>query len=162
MKIFNDTKGDGWQVEINTTVVKRVKTLLDINLLSLADDNFALLDRLSTDLILLVDVLYVVCCDQAKEREISDEEFGRRMAGDEIIAARDALIEELINFFPDARRRAMMKTVTGKARALTETILNKGQAAITEVESLDTEAVASALMSSFGSLPESLESTPAS
>ena len=69
MKIFNDTKGDGWQVEINTTVIKRVKTLLDINLLSLADDNFALLDRLSTDLILLVDVLYVVCCDQAKERE---------------------------------------------------------------------------------------------
>ena len=97
-----------------------------------------------------------------KSGNISDEEFGRRMAGDEIITARDALIEELINFFPDARRRAMMKTVTGKARALTETILNKGQAAITEVENLDTEAVASALMSSFGSLPASSESTPAS
>ena len=161
MRLFQDIKGEGWQLEINTTVIKRVKSLLDVNLLSLADNNFALLDRLSTDLVLLVDVLYVVCRDQANERNITDEEFGRRMAGDQIITARDVLIEELVDFFPDARRRAMMKTVTQKARELTEAILSKGELAIAEVEKLDTQAVANSLMASFGNLPESSESTPA-
>jgi len=116
MKTFKDNAGRLWQVEITTDTVKRVHGLLGVHLAieTLSGD---LMDRLVDDPVLLCDVLYAVCKPQADEAGVSDEEFGRAMAGDVIAQATDALLEELVGFFPQGRREVVAQALA-KSRKL--------------------------------------------
>ena len=64
------------------------------------DVDGTLLEKLINDPILLCDVIYCVCMEEADSRGVSDEDFGRAMAGDAIELATTALLEELVDFFP--------------------------------------------------------------
>jgi hypothetical protein len=84
--------------------IKRVKGLLDVNLL---ESRRRHADRaVDPRPVLLCDVIYVVCKPQADEQNVSDEDFGRAMAGDAIEHATRALLEELVGFSPSPRDRA--------------------------------------------------------
>ena len=61
---------------------------------------------------MLCNILYVICKAQAEERKITDEQFGERMGGDAIEQATNCFIEELIDFFPSAKRGAFRKMMT--------------------------------------------------
>lgn len=152
MHTFKDTAGREWKVDIHVTAVKQVRNLLHVNLLELMDDECALLKRMTTDPVLLVDVVYVVCKSQADEVGISDEQFGRAMAGDPIEAAYWALMEGLADFFSDPGKRGLFKMFIQKLRTAAGSERKK---------SLDAMAKLSALKSSSlsgGSL-ESSDST---
>ena len=123
MQTFPDSTGRTWALTINTAAVKRVRTQLDVNLLAIIEDGFKLFSDLTTDFVLLVDVLYVLCKAEADQRNVSDEDFGRSMAGDCLGKAADALIEELVDFFPDARKRTMLKTVIAKSHKVSDKAL---------------------------------------
>ena len=76
-------------------------------------------------------MLYAACKPQADERGVSDEDFGRAMAGDAIEAATAALLEEIVAFCPSPRDRAALGRVLGamhetrdKARDAVETRLD--------------------------------------
>ena len=112
MKIFKDNSGREWKISITVEAVKRVRSLCGINLLDVikieekkvtAD----LLDQLATDPVLLVDVIFCICRPQADELNVSDVEFGESMTGDTVEAATAALMEELINFFPEAKKKIL-------------------------------------------------------
>jgi hypothetical protein len=107
MKKFIDAQGRYWVVDINVATIKRVKALTEINLLTVVEGE--LVEQLSSDPILLCDVLYAVCKPQADREEISDEDFGTGLAGDAISEATKALIEALVEFFPEPRRRLLQK-----------------------------------------------------
>jgi hypothetical protein len=109
MKTFQDTKGDTWTVSINVATIKRVRGLTSIDLMSVLDGK--LLETLSSDLIQLCDIVYAVCKPECDLRNVSDEDFGRRMAGDAIAAAWVALTEELADFFPPARRTLLRRAL---------------------------------------------------
>lgn len=113
MRNFIDSSGRVWVVDINVATVKRVKALAEINLLEVVQGD--LIERLSTDPVLLADVLYAVCQPQALREQISDEAFGQALAGDVIDRATTALLEGLIEFFPEPRRRLLEKA-TAKYR----------------------------------------------
>lgn len=106
MHRFCDNAGRTWVVSINVTAIKRVRGLVGIDLYKLIDDGFRPLGTLVADPVQLADVLYCLCKDEADAKQISDEDFGRALAGDAITLAADAFVEELIDFFPDARTRA--------------------------------------------------------
>jgi hypothetical protein len=59
--------------------------------------------------------LYAVCQPQALREQVSDEAFGQALAGDVIDRATTALLEGLIEFFPEPRRRLLEKA-TAKYR----------------------------------------------
>ena len=80
MKTFRDNAGRVWNVAIDANAIREVRSRLDINLLSLPERDFELLTRLTTDLVLLVDVLFVVCRRQAESLGVSDEQFGQAIA----------------------------------------------------------------------------------
>jgi hypothetical protein len=129
MQAFKDTEGREWIVSVNVTSLKRVKGLLGVDLLSAFEPKSELLQRLITEPILLVDVVYVVCKEQADTRGVTDEDFGRAMAGDPIEAAMEAVFEELASFSPRTRqlyRKALAKLSAFQAKAiqLAETKLN--------------------------------------
>jgi len=114
MRTFKDNAGRTWTVTLNVWAVKKVRDLLGVDLLDLggdAKDDNGLLYRLIADPVLLVDVLYVVCKEQADGANVTDEQFGRAMAGDAIDGATKAFLEELADFTPSPRDRARARKV---------------------------------------------------
>jgi len=109
MKTFTDNAGRTWTVAINVECIKRVKTLLSVNLLDAIEGK--LIEKLVSDPILLCDVIFAICKPEADTKEISDEEFGRAMAGDAIDNATTALLEELVDFFPSGKRQVLAKAL---------------------------------------------------
>lgn len=109
MKTFCDNSGRSWSVAINVECIKRVKSLLDVNLLDAVDGK--LLEQFISDPVLLCDVLYAICKPEADTKNVSDEEFGRAMAGDAIDAGTTALLEELVDFFPSGKRQVLSKAL---------------------------------------------------
>src|SRR5690606_18405993 len=103
MKTFNDNAGRTWTVAINVDAIKRVKSLLGVNLLDAVEGK--LIEQLVSDPVMLCDVLYVLCKPEADAKQVSDEDFGRSMAGDAIDHGTTCLLEELVDFFPMAKRQ---------------------------------------------------------
>jgi hypothetical protein len=108
--------------------VKRVRSALDVDLLSIADGK--LMHELHTDPILLADVLYVVCQPQAEAASISDTDFGRALGGDVIEHATQAMLESLADFFP-SRRRELMKLASAKLTEVEAKATDKAKAMLT-------------------------------
>ncbi len=160
MKEFTDNADRVWTVEINVTAVKRVRDLLGVDLLSIVDDG-KLLGRLTTEPVLLVDVIYVLCKPQADTLEVSDEDFGRAMGGDSLEAATTALLEELVAFFPTKRRR-LLKRALAKFEEVETKVLELAEA---KLDSPEVKAEIARLLAtvgdSSGASPASSESTPA-
>lgn len=109
MKTFRDNAGRTWTVSINVDAIRRVRSELGVNLMEAVEGG--LLERLACDPVLLCDVLYVVCRPEAEARSVADEDFGRAMAGDAIEHATTALLEELVDFFPQGKRRVLHKAL---------------------------------------------------
>ena len=138
MKSFTDNAGRLWTLSVNVAAIKRVRALCDVDLNSIVEmdagnkPSAKLLERLSTDPVLLVDVLYAVCKPEADARNIGDEDFGRAMAGDAVEHATAALLDEIIDFFPEVKREAFKKILSATrrfeslARKRMETLLADG------------------------------------
>ena len=122
MKSFTDNAGRIWTVAVNVAAIKRVRAICDVDLNAIVEmdeknnPSTRLLEKLSTDPVLLVDVLYAVCKNEADAQGITDEEFGMAMAGDAIDHATAALLDEVVNFFPEAKRQAFQKILSATRR----------------------------------------------
>lgn len=114
MKTFKDNAGRTWTVTVDVSAIKRVRSLLDVNLLEVLDGR--LIERLAGDPVLLCDVLYALVKPEADAKGITDEDFGRAMAGDAVEHATTALLEELVDFFPQGKRRLLQKAL-GKLKS---------------------------------------------
>jgi hypothetical protein len=157
MKPFKDTEGREWLVSINVNAIKRVRGLLNIDLYKLLDDGYKGLSDLLSSPIELVDVLYVLCQEKAEERGITDEQFGRAMAGDALQHAADAFLEELTDFFPDPRVRAGLKKVIEAGKRVRDKLMDHAEALLDDV---NPEAEAEKLIASSTYVPASSESIP--
>ncbi|NLE57916.1 MAG: hypothetical protein GX616_06115 [Planctomycetes bacterium] len=157
MKTFVDNAGRTWTVTVNVDAIKRVRGLLNVDLLEILEGT--LIERLIRDPVLLCDVVYAVCKPEADARNVTDEEFGRAMAGDVIEQATTVLLEELVDFCPSPRDRKNLgrvltttRRMMERARDLIEQRLDSGQ-----IERQVEQALA---MSSSGDAPGSSGSTP--
>ena len=126
MKAFKDRDGREWKLSLNVTSVKRVRDLLKIDLLRIDE---AMLETLATDEVALVNVVYALVKPEADGRSpgVSDEDFGRAMAGDAIDEAWKALLEELADFFRNPRKRELVRKALAKLSELEEKIIAHGE-----------------------------------
>lgn len=177
MHKFTDTAGREWAVEINVSAVKRVRKLLDVDLIKVLDkepDGGTLLGRLGSDLALLVDVLFALLKPDADERNVGDEDFGRAFSGDVIMKAREAFLGALTDFFPDPRARTLLGEVLAKGNRVKDLVM----AGATDIlGTIDADKAAAEMLATMragvesrqangsknrsGSVPESSDSTPA-
>lgn len=132
MRTFKDNAGRTWTIALTVSAVKRVRDLAKLDLLDLA--NGRVFERLVADPVTLCDALYAACKPQADAEGITDEQFGEAMAGDAIEHASKALVEELIQFFPNARERAALSRVVqtmdaamDRARGVVERRIESGE-----------------------------------
>ena len=158
MKTFKDNADRTWTVTVNVDSIKRVRSLLNIDLMEAVEGK--LIERLIGDPILLCDVIYCVCKEDADAKGITDEEFGRSMAGDAIELATTALLEQLVDFFPQGKRQLLRKALA-KLETLQETMLAVVSERLDSPE-LDAQLLAELrkLGDSSGDSPASSESTP--
>lgn len=159
MKTFTDNAGRTFTVAVNVDTIKRVRSLTQANLMDAVEGK--LLERLVTDPVLLCDVLYAVCKVEADAKGISDEDFGRAMAGDAIDGATTALLEELVDFFPQGKRRVLRKALA-KLRKLETQVMAAVETRLDSPE-LDRliESELKRLTASAGNSAESSASIPA-
>lgn len=160
MPVFTDNLSRTWDIDVHVASIKRVRSLLDIDLLQIVEDRCELLARLADDPVLLVDVLYVICKPAADSQSISDEDFGRAMSGDALLSGFEALLKGLEDFFQDARRRQAVTQVIAKTRRLAEMILDHTN---TQIDQIDVDAAFEQLTtpgSSSTNAPDSSPSTP--
>jgi len=112
MRSFNDNADRTWTLSLTIGAVKRLKGLLDVDLLALAEGDPPLLTRLGTDVILLCDVIFALVKPQADQAGVSDEVFGAALGGDAILSAQKAFYEELSDFFLKLGRPDLSRAVT--------------------------------------------------
>ena len=168
MKTFTDNAGRTWSLAVNVDSIKRVKSLLGVDLMESVDGK--LLERLTSEPVLLCDVVYALVKPQADAAGVKDEDFGRSMAGDAIDVATQALLEDLVDFFPSRRRTllasvlAKMKKLDGLAtQAATDRLERIDLAKLMDdaIADLDRQLSASGTGGPSGSLPGSPAPTPA-
>ncbi len=163
MRQFKDNAGRTWTVDINVATLKRVRGLTGVDLMQVIEGT--LIEKFIRDPVLLCDVVYAVCKPEADAAKVSDEEFGKAMAGDAIEAATGAVLDELISFCPSPRDRANL----GRVLQATNRVMEKARD-VTEkrIETLTSESELDKLVnrlletsgSSSTSAPELSASTP--
>jgi len=158
MHSFVDNANRTWELTINVAIVKRVRALVDVDLYGLVDEGFKSLSALIADPVQLADVLFCLCKEEAEKANVTDEDFGRALAGDAITRAADAFVEELIDFFPDARARAGLRKAIDAGRKVRDKVLTHAE---TLLESIDPEVEAKKWIDSSGNSPASSPSTQA-
>jgi hypothetical protein len=131
MATFQDAAGRVWHVRITVATVRRVNELLGLDLLQLAGG--PLIAQLSTDPSTLADVLYVVCKPQADAEAITAEAFADQIAGDVIDRATEALLNAMVDFLPESRRRLLTKA-REKFAAATAATMTKAEAMLDAID----------------------------
>ena len=114
MAAFRDNAGREWTLAINVGVIQRVRDRLGVDLLEAAEAD--LLARFARDAVLLVNALRCLVEPEARQRGVSDEEFGAAMTGGAIDEATDTLVAGLLDFFPRPQRAKAL----GKMLALVD------------------------------------------
>jgi len=150
MHSFKDAEGRAWDVEVTPYTLGNVRDLLGIDVARMATAR-ELFGMIADDPITLVNVLYVLCRDQAEERDISDRDFGRLLLGDVIDRATEAFVQGVVDFFP-SRQRRLLRAALAKLEKARETALAKSEV---EIEKLNPDPSSSATSSEGSS-----ESTP--
>ena len=159
MKTFRDNASRTWNLALNVYAVKKVRDLMGVDLLDLDSGDKPedkLLSRLIADPILLVDLLYVVCKDQADKEGVTDEQFGQAMSGDVIDAASKAFLEELADFTPSPRDRARAKKVI----EATWTLIDRAQDLLDAKAEKQLPAACEALLAEMSDLGNSSTNSP--
>ena len=123
MAQFTDNAERTWQVALNVDAITQVREATDFDLLLFfAGDTPTeqTILRLQRDPVLLVNVLYLVCKEQADALGVSDRDFGRAMAGDAIAHGTEALLEAVVNFTPNPKDRERLRKARGMVEVWTE------------------------------------------
>ena len=152
MRTFTDNAGRTWTLSLSFGAVKRVRGLLDVNLLELDKGDPPLLTRLGTDPILLVDVIFAVIKPQADGLGVTDEQWAESMGGEAMLAAQKAFYGEVADFTRSQGRPDMAKAALAQ-HALIERVIAMSEERIGQI---DVEELAQKISGdSSTSLPES-------
>jgi hypothetical protein len=155
MTSFTDSQGRTWVLTVNVDAIRRVRQLTDVDLLEVVGGK--LLEQLAEDPVLLCDVLFALCKPEADAKQVSDEDFGRAMAGDTIEQATTALLEALADFFP-GRKGELLKQAAAKLDQLQARVLDHAGERLTSGE-LETQ-IEAMLAQPTESVPGSLSTLP--
>lgn len=99
MASFKDRKGNEWLVELDAPTIEEIRADHGVNLVSLETDPLL---RLRNEPLVLVASVSAICRDQAKERNLSPNEFAKLMPSPPDVML-EAVRDAVIGFFPSGR-----------------------------------------------------------
>lgn len=142
LKYFSDSTGTKWSLDINVGSVEKVKSACGVDLTKLFSNELELLTELFDNTSTLAEVLWVLC----ETPGTTKESFKSALKGDSLGLAANALVDDVIDFFPNPRRRELCRATV---RKLWETVEQEQAKAESQLNSLN-----STLSNSAGSLGE--------
>ncbi len=149
MATFKDTMGREWKLRLNVGLLGEVKREAAIDLGLVAQD-LSWVEMLFGKFEKLIQVLWVLCADQAAAIPITPEEFPYGFDGEVLELAGSALTEAIADFYP---RSKIARALKEKLPAIMAETDNR---AIAELERLT-----SMFLTSASSTPASPASIPA-
>jgi len=135
MREFVDEQGRTWGLRVDVTSIRRVRELVGIDLTKCLDSKEAL-QGLVDDVVRLVDTLHALCKTQCEHRSIDAESFANALYGDAISRATNALMESIIDFFPQGRGK-ILRQIWNKAQEMAKANQDQLEIAVTELMSSD-------------------------
>lgn len=146
---FETSDGQRWNVEVNPVSVDKVKAELGLDLLDIASKEANVFGRLGESPQLLVATLYILCEEQIDKRQTEPEAFGKSFkTGDVLEGATEALINALLNFFPQRKRELLEKMVTA-SRNMEDRLMEKAHLLIDKKLDVELESLLARLDSNF-------------
>jgi hypothetical protein len=142
MASFKDRLDRTWLIRLTAVELKKVKDEFKLNLAEWACKDNTLLERISNDPILLVDLLSCLLEDQIKQYGFNEHQFAEGIVGVGIENAANALVEALVNFSPPQRGR-VIRAVWNKMTATEDWVTEKS---LGNLEALDVQALLEAEM----------------
>jgi len=109
MPSFRDNKDREWEVAIDAFSIMRIREDCDKQFMlnDFEDIKNNTYSRLQADPVLLCRVVYLLCLEQIKDREISERDFYHDVIGNAIDSATEAMLEAIINFTPRQKREVL-------------------------------------------------------
>lgn len=109
MPQFTDTKARVWQLDLSIGLALAIRKKLGVNFLSLLDGQA--LDAVSRSDETLVNVLWLLCAEQALSAGVDETGFALALGGDALGAAIEGLLEALVLFTRPDNRPAVQKVL---------------------------------------------------
>jgi len=173
MRTFNDKDGRVFNLSVDIASVKRVRSLIGVDLLKVNEGDPPLVMRLGTDPILLVDTIYALIKPELDAQGISDEQFGANLGGDGYSNAEQAFWDDLADFFRGLRRNDLV-SLLAKSEVAIRTMVDVGRETVDAedvatnvrrgmlelVSKLKTAQTSGNLLTTLPGLPESPTSAP--
>lgn len=139
MSTFKDALGRDWSFSITVLEVKRLREAKQVDLLdAISHKSEQLFSALSSDPILLVDVMSILLTDQILARNLDERDFALGLVGEGLENAAEALMKELANFSGPHRGKLIL-AAWNKVNAANQ---SAASAAVQKLESLDLKAIA--------------------
>ncbi len=161
MRSFADTQGKEWNVDITVAAVRRVRDATGILLTSLYEDKCKLMQTLSLDVVLLVDVLWGICRPQAELVGVTAEQFGESMGGNSLATAMEALVRATADFFTSQEQRDAFQKINSVILETSKETTKQASRKVTEaMDHLDPSQLATSYMDSVTNGLASPVSTP--
>lgn len=130
MKYFNDTTGKQWKIDVNVGSLETVAAQTGIDLTQLFSEELGLLNELYANPVILCKVLWAF---NGEPESPSKPGFLAAMGGDALENAADALVSDVIDFFPNARRRELCRATLAKIKEAAEMAYNKAEKNLSEL-----------------------------
>ena len=170
MKIFKDTKGREWVLELNLGTVKEINERLKSEQVDIFQPN-SLIHRLA-DPFFVSSVLFAFIKDQADKLGVDLYEFRCSLKGAEFWETQQMLMEEYVDFFPNPEVRENLRTMMAKTAEYSKRMMTTTSRAIEKMDNEFGKALAEMeasvnrqintvtvkLGKSFANLPEPPES----
>lgn len=158
MVSFTDSKQLTWELSLTYGMVEHIKGILNIDLLDPGGGDPPLMTRLClvspANIRLFVDMLYLLCEEQCKERGVSQVQFAHCLGPLAIANAYSAFFDEWQLFFQSLGQTEIAEALVIQMSLLAEArrrVINKVRATTLE------KVLQSASEKSSGKLPEALE-----
>lgn len=159
MREFVDEQGRTWGLRVDVTSIRRVRELVGIDLTKCLDSKEAL-QGLVDDVVRLVDTLHALCKTQCEHRSIDAESFANALYGDAISRATNALMESIIDFFPQGRGK-ILRQIWNKSQEMMKANQEQLEIAVTELMLNDSSALTQGMQASVQRVERS-ENLPSS
>lgn len=100
MPKFTDSKGTEWVVTLTVGMIEAIRDDADVNLDSIMTKPEALAETIFAAPKRIVQILWVVCREQAEKLGMDGRAFGFRFDRDTLDRAGEAFLEALVLFYP--------------------------------------------------------------
>jgi hypothetical protein len=128
---FTDNQDNTWFVRIDVNALRAIRSAHGVDLGKILGDAQQL-QILQDDICKLVDIIFDLVREQAREMGVTAGDFGAALSGDSLADAVDAFLEAAIDFLPESKRRILRqiieanKATQAQAELRIQTAINEG------------------------------------